>query len=50
VDLPRPRRRDLLHHDEGFRALRNELVELLQEDVVSQLSSHQTVCPPGDRI
>ena len=50
VDLPRPRGRDRLYHDERFRSLRNELVELLQEDVVNQLSSNQTVCPPGDRI
>ncbi|OPY66142.1 MAG: Bicarbonate transport ATP-binding protein CmpD [Syntrophorhabdaceae bacterium PtaU1.Bin034] len=50
IDLPRPRRRDLLYHDERFRSLRNELVELLQEDVVNQLSTSQTVLPPGDRI
>ncbi len=49
-DLPRPRQRELLYHDERFRSLRNELVELLQEDVVNQLSINQTVCPPGDRI
>ncbi len=50
IDLARPRRRELLYHDERFRSFRNELVELLQEDVVNQLSTSQTVCPPGDRI
>jgi NitT/TauT family transport system ATP-binding protein len=50
IDLKRPRRRELLYRDEHFRSLRNELVEVLQADVVSQLSSGRIVCPPGDGI
>jgi NitT/TauT family transport system ATP-binding protein len=50
IELPRPRLRQELFRNERSQALRNHLVELLQEDVVNELSSRQVSYPPGDHI
>ena len=50
IDIPRPRVRRELYRNDRFQLLRNHLIELLQEDVMSELSSDRTVCPPGDGI
>ncbi len=50
IGLARPRLRQELYRSDQFQLLRNHLVELLQEDVVNELSSRQMSYPPGDRI
>jgi NitT/TauT family transport system ATP-binding protein len=50
IELARPRLRHELYRSDQFQLLRNHLVELLQEDVVNELSSRQMSYPPGDRI
>jgi NitT/TauT family transport system ATP-binding protein len=50
IGLPRPRLRQELYRNDRFQFLRNHLVELLQEDVVNELSSRRMSYPPGDRI
>jgi NitT/TauT family transport system ATP-binding protein len=50
TELPRSGLRQELFGNERSRALRNHLVELLQEDVVNELSSRQVSYPPGDHI
>jgi NitT/TauT family transport system ATP-binding protein len=50
VELPRPRLRNDLYRNDRSLLLRNHLVELMQEDVLHQLSSNRTIYPPGDGI
>jgi NitT/TauT family transport system ATP-binding protein len=50
VDLPRPRKRSEVYHKPEFQELRNHLVDVMHEDVISQLDAEQTVFPLGDRI
>jgi len=50
VDIPRPRVRKELYRNDRFALLRSHLIELLQEDVVNELSSRQMSYPIGDRI
>jgi len=50
IDIPRPRVRRDLYRNDRFQLLRNHLIELLQEDVVNELSSRQFAYPAGDRI
>ena len=50
IDIPRPRVRRDLYRNDRFQLLRNHLIELLQEDVVNELSSRQLAYPAGDRI
>ena len=50
VDIPRPRVRKELYRNDRFALLRSHLIELLQEDVVNELSLRQMSYPIGDRI
>lgn len=50
VDLQRPRIRRQLYNNQTFISLRNHLVGLLHQDVLSELSVDQTAYPPGDKI
>jgi NitT/TauT family transport system ATP-binding protein len=50
VDVPRPRIRKDLYLKGEFLALRERLVTVLHENILSELDSSQTVLSPGDRI
>ena len=50
IDLPRPRRRSEVFHQPEFQRLRNHLLDIMHEDVLSHLDAEQTVFPLGDRI
>lgn len=50
VDLPRPRIRQDLYHKESFLALRDKLVAVLHENILSELDGGQTVRTAGEAI
>ncbi len=50
VDLPRPRIRQELYLKESFLVLRDKLVTVLHENILSELDGGQTVHPPGEGI
>lgn len=50
VDLPRPRIRQELYLKEPFLVLRDRLVTLLHENIISELNEEETVRSEGDRI
>ncbi len=50
VDLPRPRKRSEVFHKQEFRKLKDHLVDIMHEDIISQLDAEQTVSSLGDRI
>lgn len=50
VDIPRPRLRQDLFLLESFQLLRNRLVNVLHENILSQLDGGQTVLSPGEAI
>jgi NitT/TauT family transport system ATP-binding protein len=50
VDLPRPRLRASLYTNVQFINLRNTLVEILHEDMLSRLDADQVSLPGGDHI
>jgi NitT/TauT family transport system ATP-binding protein len=50
IDVPRPRIRKDLYLKGEFLALRERLVTVLHENILSELDSSQTVLSPGDRI
>jgi NitT/TauT family transport system ATP-binding protein len=50
IDLPRPRLRASLFSHEQFIHLRNTLVDILHEDMLSRLDADQVSLPGGDHI
>jgi NitT/TauT family transport system ATP-binding protein len=50
VDIPRPRIRQELYLTEQFQALRNQLVTVLHENILSELDNGQTVRTVGEGI
>jgi NitT/TauT family transport system ATP-binding protein len=50
VDLPRPRIRQELYHKETFLVLRDKLVTVLHENILSELDGGQTVRSAGEGI
>jgi ABC-type nitrate/sulfonate/bicarbonate transport system ATPase subunit len=50
VDMPRPRRRSETFCNPEFQALRDRLVDIMHEDIITQLDADQTVFSLGDRI
>jgi NitT/TauT family transport system ATP-binding protein len=50
VDLPRPRIRQALYHNESFLDLRDRLVAVLHENILSELDGGQTVRSSGEGI
>lgn len=50
VDLPRPRVRQELYLKESFLVLRDQLVTVLHENILSELDSGRTVLSQGDGI
>lgn len=50
VDLARPRRRSDVFHKPEFQELRSYLVDIMHEDIISQLDAEHTVLSGGDGI
>ncbi|KAB0663894.1 ABC transporter ATP-binding protein [Oryzomonas japonica] len=50
VDLPRPRIRQELYHNQTFQTLRDRLVTVLYENILSELDAGQIVASQGDGI
>ena len=50
IDLPRPRFRASLYSNSQFIHLRNTLVDILHEDMLSRLDADQVSLPGGDHI
>lgn len=50
VDLPRPRQRQTLFQNEHFLKLRDRLVAVLHENILSELDNGQTVLSEGEGI
>ena len=50
VELPRPRQRASVYANAQFVTLRNTLVDILHEDMLSRLDAEQISQPGGDRI
>jgi NitT/TauT family transport system ATP-binding protein len=50
VNLPRPRVRHRIYNDPDFIRLRGHLVEVLHEEILSQVSRDQVALPGGDKI
>ncbi len=50
VDLPRPRLRQDLYKTEAFAVMRDKLVTVLHENILSELDEGQTMSTPGDGI
>jgi NitT/TauT family transport system ATP-binding protein len=50
VEIPRPRRRSEIYRDPRYQALRSQLIDLMNENIIAHLDADQISLPDGGHI